>query len=306
MVVPVLRIGKQSDIRNVATSFNKMPRGETSMNESSESTKKVALGGRGKSINVPGSILIDGSTEIAIGFKAVRYFAEAFCGKDSVVGNLIKPNLSFKPEYYTIDLADDNEILRYMNCVIDTFGFSTSPGNELTGSVGYISNKITETVYDVSSDTVLYDGSDSLTYLNTDATFGGVDLAGMGKSLNFQAQNNIDASKFNVLKGREYPLIRLGDLGATVTMEVLDFENILRNKYWGGASSTGVNESSLEDLEIILTDKVTGDKLKVVGKARITTLTTSTPVNDITTTSVTFTYESDENDDLFYFEYIEA
>lgn len=303
MVKPVFRIGKQSVVKVPASTFVKMPRGNTSINKDGEWEKRVALGGRGQSVSIPTTIVFNGSTEIAIGFNAVKYMAEAFCGEGGKQGNLLIPNLSYKPDYYTVDLADNEEQLRFMNCVIDTISLSTSPDNELTGTIGYISNRSEEVTFDESNDTVLYDGSDILYYQLTDINFAGIDLASLGKSFTFEASNNIDSTVFNVLKGREYPLIRYGDLSGSVSMDVLDFNNVLRPYLWGNEQQTGASESLVEDLVVTFTNKRTGETFLIKGKAKITELTSSTPVNEITTTSVVFTYEFDgETERLFYFE----
>jgi len=300
----ILRIGKQSDIGTDASTFSKMPRGNTSMNKSGEDEKEVKLGGRGQSVLIPTSIVYEGSTEIGIGFKALKFFFEAFCGKGSTVGGTIKPNLEYQPDYYTIDLGDELEGLRFSNCVIDSLGLNVSSDNELVATVGYFSNKAKEVTINSGSDNVLYDGSDILYYELTGIKFGTIDLQAIGTSYNHTFSNNIDPAKFNTLSGREYKIIRYGDLTSEITMDTLYFNNDLRKLLWGGQTETGKGSSTINDLTITFTDKLTGDKLEIIGKAKLTSVNKTTPVNENTTQSISLRYVYDgATNSLFYGKY---
>ena len=300
----IMRWGKQGGFGTQATTFKKVSRGNTNFNTIGEKNKYVKLGGgRGKKKSFPGVIIFNGSTDSSTGFRKLKYMFECLAGNNSVVGNKIKYNKSYISDYFTVDLTDEIEAMRFMNAVFNSLTITGNANSELNVKVDYFASEKREITVNTSGDEVLYDGSDLMYYKMCNISWGTYDIGSMVNSFTHMITNNIDPEKFLTISDDTYRAIRFSDVDASFECSGLYLDNKLRKESWGNNSVYGASKDVIKDFVVTYKDPNSNATLKFKAKAKID-VNTNTPNSDLTNQTIKFVFEYDDVEDcLFYIEY---
>lgn len=288
-----LRFGKQVSEGVDASILFELPRGTSNITRDGEDEIKVLLGGRGQSVRIPASIVYGGNTETSGGFELIKQGLIAVCGKNSLQGSKIVPNMSYEADFYTVDFVDELAGARFINVVFDSLSLNASLDSDIKLSMAYFASKGRNYNENVIGTTKLNQGDDILSYLDIEVHWKGNNITRILNGFTIEFSNSTDVRKYNTLGSREYQVVRLGDLSLVISATGLYLDNSLQEDLWGGTETGG---KAVEDILLIKFKNPSNptESIDISGLAKLTRVDKNTPVNDTTSLDIAFDFIYDE------------